>query len=308
MVVLKFGGSSVGQPGRFNNAQEIVRQYRMEKIRPVVIASALSGVTDRLVDAASGASEGRVDRSSIAEWMKNRHVEHAYNVLLGDSLDRFNAVLEDYLVRAVRILKSMHEESESMMFSALRDELLAIGERLSVHLFAFALVDAGVHALPIDAATLIRTDNAYGAARVDTQETYKRTKQWFSSLDEDVVPIVTGFIGGTAEGKTTTLGRGGSDYSASILAAGVQAQKLERWTDVDGVYTSDPREDPTAKKLEYIVMEEALSWNKAGKMGLHRKALDPLITARIPLFVRSIDMPDKPGTEVRPRYQQAIAC
>ena len=121
--------------------------------------------------------------------------------------------------------------------------------------------------------------------------------------------MVTGFIGSAPDGRTTTLGRGGSDYSASILAAGLKAHKLERWTDVDGVYTSDPRLDPTARRLDCIVMEDALSWNKAGKMGLHRKALDPLIEARIPLFVRSTDEPDNPGTEVHPRrYQQAVAC
>lgn len=274
----------------------------------MVIASALGGVTDRLVEAATGGVDDGDATSSFVDWMRTRHIDHAARVLNTDSQDRFSSVLEDHLRVAQRVLKTMHEEREPASFSALRDELLAIGERLSIHLFANALNDAGIRAVPVDAAALIRTDDTHGAGRVDEEETYKRIRHWFASLDEDIVPVVTGFIGGTAEGKTTTLGRGGSDYSASILAAGIQVQKLERWTDVDGVYTSDPRKDPDAKKLEYIVMEEALSWNKAGKMGLHRKALDPLIAARIPLFVRSIDLPDQPGTEVHPRYQQAIAC
>ena len=307
MVVLKFGGSSVGHPGRFNTAKEIVHMYLEKGDPPVIIASALSGVTDRIVEAAERGSSGVYDTLPFLTWMKERHLDHATSVLEAHSRSRFLGVLKDYLRFAERTLDEMFEEAETVPTA--RDKLLAMGERLSVHLFACALTDDNIDAVAVDAATLIRTDNSFGSGRVDTRETYSRIETWFASVPETTVPIVTGFIGGTSEGNTTTLGRGGSDYSASLLAAGLRAKKLERWTDVDGVYTSDPRKDPTAKKLDYVVMEDALSWNKAGKMGLHRKALDPLIEARIPLFVRSIDLPDEPGTAVHPRrYKQAIAC
>ena len=124
-----------------------------------------------------------------------------------------------------------------------------------------------------------------------------------------VVPVITGFLGGTRSGETTTLGRGGSDYSASIIATALSAEGLERWTDVDGVYTADPNVDPDAQKLDQIVMSDAMAWNRTGKMGIHRKALDPLLEASIPMFVRSIDLPDDPGTAILPRcHHLALAC
>ena len=308
MVVLKFGGSSVGQPERFNNAKVIVQRYIAQGDRPVIIASALSGVTDRLVEVSRPGGGADKDIERFLTWMNERHIRHAEAVLGAAARSAFIETLGDYIHLSQTLVRTIHNESAPVAVSAARDELLAVGERLSVYLFARALTEVGIEALPVDAVSLIQTDDTFGAGRVDAEKSYQRIETWYNALPEQVIPVVTGFIGGTCDRKTTTLGRGGSDYSASILAAGIRAQKLERWTDVDGVYTSDPRIDPTAKRLEYVVMEEALSWNKAGKMGLHRKALDPLIEARIPLYVRSIDKPDKSGTIVHPRYQQAIAC
>jgi len=309
MVVLKFGGSSVGQPERFGNALAIVQQYREKGIRPVVIASALSRVTDRLVEAGEGCCTDEFDTGLFLQWMHERHTKHASSVLPSVVRSRFNQSLSVFLYRTHNTMEGLKQETDPASILAAKDEILAVGERLSVHLFANALIGNGLKAVPVDAAALIQTDNTFGAGSVYPEATNLKIQKWFSSLPDDVIPVVTGFIGSAPDGRTTTLGRGGSDYSASILAAGIGASKLERWTDVDGVYTSDPNVDPKAKRLDYIVMEDVLSWNKAGKMGLHRKALDPLIGARIPLFVRSIDSPDKPGTEVQPRtYQQAIAC
>jgi aspartate kinase len=112
--------------------------------------------------------------------------------------------------------------------------------------------------------------------------------------------VVTGFIGSTADGRTTTLGRGGSDYSAALLAHSLAAEVMERWTDVDGIYTADPRADRSAQRLACIVLEEARAWNQAGRLGMHRKALDPLVTAGIPVRVRSTAAPEKSGTWIVP--------
>jgi aspartate kinase len=139
--------------------------------------------------------------------------------------------------------------------------------------------------------------------------TDRQVSSWYGRLPERSVPVVTGFIGGTADGSTTTLGRGGSDYSASLIATALRAERLERWTDIDGVYTSDPKVDPTAHKLERIVMADALAWNRTGKMGIHKKTLEPLLEASIPMYVRSIDTPEVPGTAILPRrHRLAVAC
>ena len=271
----------------------------------MIIASALSGVTDRLVDAGSRWNEETFQQELFMEWIHDRHKKHASAVLEAEAQSRFERVLNQYLTSIREVMTEMHPESTSSQKAAAKDALMAVGERLSVHLFALALP----YAMPVDTATLMLTDASFGAASVVLDKTYARIKAWYNALSEEIVPVVTGFIGGTPDGRTSTLGRGGSDYSASILAAALNASKLERWTDVDGIYTNDPRLDPNARRLDYIEMEQALSWNKAGKMGLHRKTLDPLIEARVPLFVRSIDKPEDPGTEVHPRrYQQAVAC
>lgn len=298
MVVLKFGGSSVGQPGRFKTAVTIVKKYRASGLQPVIIASALSGVTDRLVQAATDCNEAAFDQEAFLHWMLERHTTHASLVLSEAAQNRFSEILAEYIRSLLEILNAIKDTGNERTRAAQKDALLAIGERLSVRLFALALSDAGIEAGPVDADTLIQTDASFGAATVHFAETYAAIQAWYGALDKDTLPVVTGFIGRAPDGRTTTLGRGGSDYSASILAAGLRAHRLERWTDVDGVYTSDPRLDPNARRLDYIIMEEALSWNKAGKMGLHRKTLDPLIEARVPLFVRSIDTPAKSGTMV----------
>jgi aspartate kinase len=181
-----------------------------------------------------------------------------------------------------------------------RDEVLATGERLSVALLALLLRDLGLDAASYDAAALIRTDGTHGAGRVDHDVTRQQVRSWYAALPAGRVPVVTGFIGATADGATTTLGRGGSDYSAALLASAHGASVLERWTDEDGIYTDDPRTHRDAKRLASIVLSEAQAWNHAGRLGMHRQALDPLVAAAIPVHVRSTAAPDLPGTRILP--------
>lgn len=313
MVVLKFGGSSVGKPERFQNAVTIVREYALQQQEVVIIASALRGVTDRLVEAGEVATPSASVQREHIEWLYQRHSEHAQAVLGPASIARFEPILNGYLDRVRELMEALsgynNEKGQERAASAARDELLAVGERLSVHLFALAMEEQGILGSPVDAASLIHTDDTFGNAQVHIDATYANIQAWYQARDVNRIPVITGFIGRSPDGLTTTLGRGGSDYSASILAAGLRAHLLERWTDVDGIYTSDPGQDSSARRLDYIVMEDALSWNKAGKMGLHRKTLDPLIDQRISLRVRSIDTPELQGTLVQPRpYRRVVAC
>ncbi len=296
LKVLKFGGTSVGEPARLRRVVEIVRDAA-EKNRLVVIASAASGVTDALVSAWDTFGSETFSQSGFLEAIKDRYLTLARDVLKARSVGEYEASLEERLASVREILARMQSEGKA---DALRDALLAEGERFSVPLVALALRDAGIKSKPVDAARLIRTDANHGEALVDFEQTRRQIAIWHRRLGGNVVPVVTGFIGSTESGAVTTLGRGGSDYSAALLASALEAAVMERWTDTDGIYTEDPRKNKDAKRLAFIVLEEAWAWNHAGRLGMHRKALDPLVGAGIPVHVRSTATPDKPGTLIVP--------
>lgn len=296
-VVLKFGGSSVGSPDRFRRAVQVVQRLKADGHRVVVIASALSGVTNKLVamcdtTLSAGAYHAHLD------WLQERHQLHAAEVLSLRAQRIYNVVLQQQLdVLATDVFNRTGGEARN-------DVLLAAGERLAHHIFSLALDDRGIASCATDAAELIKTDDRFGEAVVDLAQTRSTVRDWYSRLNTTTIPVVTGFIGSAPDGRTTTLGRGGSDYSAALFAALLGALRLERWTDVDGIYSSDPRLDKQAVRLDEIVLEDAVASNRAGKLGMHKKALDPLLEAKIPVFVRSIDHLDWPGTVIRPKCQK----
>ena len=296
LKVLKFGGTSVGLAGSLQRAQEIIVQARSSH-RVVVIASAASGVTDELVAAGAALEAGTFQTVPFLEALRVRHQELAAAVLSTASQAVYAVALREGLRALQDVFDQVHRRG---LQPALRDAVLAAGERLSVPLVAVLLRDAGLEAVPVDAAPLIRTDDTHGEAVVESEQTHRLIRSWYQELPEDTVAVVTGFLGSTAGGATTTLGRGGSDYSAALFASALQADVLERWTDVDGIYTEDPRRNRYAKRLACIVLEEAWAWNHAGRLGMHRKALDPLVAAGIPVHVRSTAEPDKHGTLILP--------
>ena len=301
-VVLKIGGSSVGVPERFKNVVEVIRRHRADRHEVVVVASALSGVTNNLVEIGHP-QLAQANRHQIFDWLFSRHRLHAAKVLSLKSRRVFDGILQQHLAAQERLIfmeTCAHERAR-------RDTLLALGERLSIHILSLALEDHGLASCAKDAAGLVTTDDNFGDAAVHLSFTTNQIRKWYDALPAGTIPVVTGFVGGTPEGETTTLGRGGSDYSAALFAASLQALRLERWTDVDGIYTNDPRLDRAAKRYEEIVLEDAVVWNHDGKLGMHPKALDPLLKARIPVYVRSIDHPDWPGTVIRPQRHELAA-
>lgn len=293
--VFKFGGTSVGTPKGLQSAVRIIRNAA-SSCRPVVVVSAASGVTDTLVRAAD---ETRGDRATAEAW--TRHVGHRYRTLAAAVLDdpslraRYAAALQVELSELRRALQSVTGPDAA----AARDVVLAAGERLMVPLMTAALGAAGCAAQAVDAAALIRTDAAHGRATVQWKTTRRQVRKWACSRPDDV-PVVTGFVGGTADGKTTTLGRGGSDLSAALLARALEADRLERWTDVDGLYTRDPDTHDSARRIDQIDFEQARTWTKAGRLGMHPRTLDPLTAAGIPVHVRCTHRPDAPGTRIVP--------
>jgi len=202
----------------------------------------------------------------------------------------------------------LHDAEGAPATPRLRDAVLAFGERLSMPLVQLGLEAAGVPSVCADASRLVRTDDRHGAARVVRSATNRRVRDWYAGLVPGTVPVVTGFLGATSAGAVTTLGRGGSDYTAALLAAALRAFVFERWTDVDGIYTDDPRIHPDAKRLHTLALDEAWVWNRAGRIGMHRRALDPLVDAGIRIHVRSTGAPDHPGTVILPRTPLARAA
>ncbi len=167
-----------------------------------------------------------------------------------------------------------------------REQIRAAGERMSTPLVAAYLADRGTDSRVVDASSLVRMSDD---RVVDTHQTSVFVRSWASTLSSSVVPVIAGFIGGTACGNTLTLGRGGSDLTAALLASALDADRMERWTDVDGLYTSDPRLNPTARPFDVMLMEDAALLNSANRLGMHRHTLEPLLTTRTPLRVRSLN-------------------
>jgi len=290
--VLKFGGSSLGTVDRIRAVTAIIADVALE-FQPIVIVSALQGVTDQLQGVAD-----EVDPSVAAERIHavlDRHLGFADALLTQDEREPYRDFLDG---TAIRLLKRVSHGASS---DVVRDEILAAGERLSAPLVAASLRSSGSDGSAWDAASIIRTDSTFGEATVDWVTTSESIRRWHMSLDGTA--IVTGFIAADGSGRTTTLGRGGSDYSAAIFASALGASVLERWTDVDGIYTNDPAKDRKAKRLEEIAVDEACSLNRDGKIGMHRDALDPVAQKGIPVHVRSTFRPDCEGTWIRPKSE-----
>ncbi len=291
--VLKFGGTSVGMPDRIRQVVRLTTRAAAQA-QVVVVTSAAAGMTDRLLQAASTVGAAHLSAKDWSERIAKEHAALGEQVLTtGGTRARYRVFLRIFTADLHRSLRRIAGKD---LTPALRDEVLAAGERLMAPLLALAIEESGTGSVFVDAARLVRTDGAHGEAGVRHGATRRLIRAWHRGLARPVVPVVTGFIGSTAAGATTTLGRGGSDYSAALLASALEADLLVRWTDVDGLYTHDPREHAGAERIEHLPLEQAATWNEAGRLGMHPRALDPLVRAGVPIRVRSTLHPEAPGT------------
>ncbi len=295
LKVMKFGGSSVGSTERQRQLVSIVRRAAEEE-RLLVVVSALSGVT-RQLDAAFATAARKQPTAEALDALGARHRTQAAQFLSPGALECYEAFLRKRLAALDALLAEVRAGGGT---PARRDAALSAGEQLAVPMAAGALNATGLDARPADATRLIRTDAAHGAARVDRQKTAAQIRAWHAEVPQGAVPVVAGFIGATEAGVVTTLGFEGSDYSAALFAAALQARVLERWTDVDGIYTADPRTHPEAERIDVMNLKTAAALNEAGRLGMHPKALRPLLAAGIPAHIRCIDRPDQPGTRIVP--------
>jgi bifunctional aspartokinase / homoserine dehydrogenase 1 len=292
LLVMKFGGTSMGSADRLRVAAGIISEQ--QKKRPlVVVVSAMSKVTDLLLETLRHAEVGdRAAVESTIEALSRRHSETCQALAAEASAD-VELLVNEFRRIANGILMLGERPPRSV------DEAIAIGERLSAAILARHLQLIGIPADAVSGSDLIVTDAVFGNASPQMSATKARCAERLRPrIAQGIVPIVTGFNGATADGRTTTLGRGGSDFSASILAAALDAQELWIWTDVDGIMTADPRIVPDVAVLDEVTYAEAAELAYNGAKVLHPRTLAPLVEKQIPVWSKNSFAPHKPGTKI----------
>ena len=307
-LIMKFGGTSVGDADAIRQVVAITQQATDEAGDVVVVVSAMSGVTDLLLDGAKAAARGDKERYSEAvHLLRQKHTAAAESLLEGE-LDSTMEAISQYLNRHISFCDSVAVLGEVTLRAL--DFTASLGERMSARLVAAALRQAGIEAEAVNATQLILTDDNHQNAVPLMEPTRQRIQDTLGPLlSEGVIPVVTGFIGATADGTTTTLGRGGSDYSAALLGACLESDEVWIWTDVDGVMSADPKIVSTARTIPALSMSEVAELAYFGAKVLHPRTIQPLVKGGILLRTRNTFNPDYPGTLIvddNHREQDAI--
>jgi aspartokinase/homoserine dehydrogenase 1 len=303
MKILKFGGTSLQNADRITAAARIVAQAASDRT-VCVVASAMGGVTNALLSASEqAASEGEF--KATYGQIETRHLEALKALAEPAGYDALGERLQAILGELREQLQNVARAAECSLQSL--DSILSIGERLSVELVAEALRCEGLAAKPCDTRQLIVTDRRFGTAAVEAEATYERLRAHLDGSEE--VLVLTGFIASTDDGKTSTLGRGGSDLTASLAGAAVGAEVIEIWTDVDGVMSADPRLVPAARPIEHLSYEELMELSHFGAKVVYPPTIRPARNASIPLVIRNTMNPAFAGTRIdneRPHRPQAV--
>src|ERR1700685_2527655 len=300
LQVMKFGGTSVGDASCIARVCEIVKEASRDH-SILVVVSAMSGVTNRLIEAATRAEAGERDNAALLIDALRKQHDVALNALIHDpeTRKRLSARIEELLKEATRLCDATALIRE--LTPRTLDSVSSLGERLSAPLVAAALKECAVETEAVEATELIVTDGYHGAAEPAIDRTRERCEVRLRPLlQKGIVPVVTGFIGATPEGVLTTLGRGGSDYSATILGAALDADEVVIWTDVDGMQTVDPRLVPGGCTIPEISYREAEELAYFGAKVLHPKTLRAVAQCGIPLWIRNTFSPELPGTRITP--------
>ena len=292
MKVLKFGGSSVSTAERIRDvARILLASFKRERI--VVIVSAFQGVTNQLLECARLAASGNVDYEKLFHQLETRHRDTLKN-LHGKRFDKATLrQLDQMLLELHDVLHGIYLLRDCPPRA--QDLAASFGERLSALIIASYL--RRKHAAQfVDTRGLIVTDDQFTHASVLFDQTNKATRAFFKKISSRGIPIVTGFIGSTEDGRTTTIGRNGSDYSAAIIGAALGASVIEIWTDVDGVYSADPRAVPAAFVVPAMSYEEAMELSYFGAKVLHSATIAPAVRENIPVLIKNTMNPSAPGT------------
>ncbi len=286
-VVIKFGGTSVSTKDRLYTICGIVKKEK--KRNPVVVVSAIRGVTDALLSIATDPSEADVKIT----YIRSLHETLIRDIWRDKDASKFMVYIDTMLAEIKSLLKKRKDNK------AFSDKIVSYGEIMSSFIVSLVLEQKGILALQVIASDLIVTDNLFGSAEFFPEESTEKIKKILNPLiAKGIVPVITGFIGATEKGEVTTLGRGGSDYSASIIGYCLNASEIQIWTDVDGIYTADPRIVKTVHLIPTISYKEASELASFGAKVLHAKTLKPVVVARIPFRVLNTLNPSSKGTFV----------
>lgn len=294
MIVMKFGGTSVESQEAIARVTRIVRSY--EHRRPVVVVSAMGKTTNKLLEAANEAAAGRRQQAlMLVEEIRAHHLRDGLALAGGSAaeLERFIRTHFEWLDELVRGLSIVHELSPRST-----DAVASVGERLSSLVLAFAFRAAGMRAQHFDSRRAILTDDQFTHAQPLLEETYALLREKVAPMAAAAVVVMGGYIGATKGGDTTTLGRGGSDYSAAIVGAGVGAEEIQIWTDVDGMLTADPRIVAGGYRVKSISFAEAAEMAYFGAKVLHPATVAPAIEHNIPVLILNSRRPEVEGTRI----------
>ncbi|HPN36760.1 MAG TPA: bifunctional aspartate kinase/homoserine dehydrogenase I [Melioribacteraceae bacterium] len=292
-VVYKFGGSSVGSPETIKKVIDIIKEDN-ENRSLILVFSAFQTITNILISTGENAALGKNEYKNGFSYIKNIHLTVIEKLTTGESLylvrRKVNLLLDELekLLYGIWLIKELSPRS--------KDHIMSFGERLSCTIITAALNSAGLKAEYVDSRKLIKTDNNFGNARVLFSKTDKIINDYLKS--KQIIKVVTGFIGSTIEGETTTLGRGGSDYTASILGAALDVKEIQIWTDVDGVLTADPRKVKRALPIEKMSYEEALEMSHFGAKVIYPPTIRPALIKGIPIIIKNTFNPVFKGTVI----------
>ncbi len=305
MKILKFGGSSISTPERVQGVMDIVlRSAKRNRNRIAVVFSAFGGVTDNLISLSREAAGHSNDYRSSFAALKKRHSDAVRALIPPEKRETVQTTVSAMLDELKDTVHGVYLVKECSAKTL--DFIMSFGERLSSIIIAESLAGRGLNAEFCDSRPLVRTDDNFGSARVDFDVTNRRIPAHFAK--QKAIQIVTGFIGSTASNETTTLGRGGSDYTASVLGAALGASEIEIWTDVDGVMTADPRKVEKAFPMPSLTYAEAMELSHFGAKVIYPPTIQPAMDNRIPVRILNSFRPDFEGTLIGRRSCSPIRC
>ena len=295
MMVMKFGGTSLGTPQRIEQVSDIISRTYRTQAKLAVVVSAFGGVTNQLIDAAHRAASGDTRYEAELAQLESRHLDAIQYLLPAPGQTDARTFFMTELKNLFDVLHGVFLVRE--LSPRVLDFVMSFGERFSAYIVAEALRHRDIPAYYLDARQVVRTDARYGAARVEYDVTYKAIQNIVHPRNG--LPVITGFIASTANNQTTTLGRSGSDFTASIFGAALDATEIQIWTDVDGVLTADPRVVPQAFTIPELSYEEAMEMSHFGAKVIHPRTMQPAMERNIPIRIRNTFRPEQPGTLIR---------
>ena len=291
MKVLKFGGSSIATPERLTAVLDLIRQAEKET-QIAVVVSAFGGVTDQLIKMIELAGKGEDAYSTEYKAFVDKHEGMIVAMTTGQRQEILRQSINKYTSRLSEILRGVYLVRH--VAPKTYNQILSYGERLSARIITASLSEMGGETEFIDTRGYVRTDDNYSGGVVDFDTTNHNIQKYFT--EHKGTQIITGFIASNSHGETTTLGRSGSDYTAAIFGAALDAEEIEIWTDVDGILTANPKEVPSAYPIPVMTYEDAMEMSHFGAKVIFPPTIQPAMRAGIPIRIKNTFNPDFPGT------------